>query len=136
MGGGGLNPIFDGGGALRAPPCTKALIVYKPYIRSYIFLFDFLDLPIALHLKKTRALYLPPIIFGGHFKIAAQKFLCISARFSAKISISDSQIKTIFDSKIQSFDARRLIFWILGINEPIIHCVKNNRSQGAPSLKS
>ena len=29
--------------------------------------------------KKTRALYLPPIIFGDHFKIAAQKFLCIFA---------------------------------------------------------
>ena len=72
----------------------------------------------------------------GDFKIAAQKFLCISLRFSAKILISDSQIKTFFDSKIQSFDARRLIFWILGINEPLIHCVKNNWSQGTPSLKT
>ena len=53
-----------------------------------------------------------------------------------KNPISDSQIKTIFYSKIQSFDARRLIFWILGINEPIIHCVKNNWSQGTPSLKT
>ena len=32
---------------------------------------------IMLHLKGARALYLPAIIFGGHFKITAQKFLCI-----------------------------------------------------------
>ena len=75
-------------------------------------------------------------VFGGHFKIATKKFLCISARFLAKIEISDSNIKTIFDSQIQSFDARRLIFWILGINIPISHCIKNNWSQGTASLKT
>ena len=85
-----------------------------------MLLFDFKDLPIALHLKKTRALYLPTIIFGGHFKIAAQKFLCVFERFSA--------IKTVFDFKIQSYDARRLIFSILGITEPFSHCVKINLS--------
>ena len=147
-------------------------------------------MPIALPLTKTRALYLPPIFFCGYSKTAGQKILWIFAWFSANIpisdsqmetifdsqiqsfderrlifwilgintpisycvqknfgsrnwrlsqvgsEISDSQIKTIFDSKIQSFDARRLIFWILGINEPISHCVKNNWSQGAPSLKT
>ena len=65
-----------------------------------------------------------PINCGGHFIIIGKK-----------IPISDFQMKTIFDSKIQSFDGRRLIFWILGINEPIIHCVKNNRSHFI-SLKS
>ena len=44
-------------------------------------------------------------------------------------------MKTIFDSQIQSFDDRRLIFWILGINTPISYCVKKNWSKGAPSLQ-
>ena len=83
-----------------------------------------------------KKLYLTHEIVGGHFKMAGQKILCIFARFSAKIMISDSQMKTIFDSQIQSFDDRRLIFWILGINTPISYCVKKNWSQGAPSLKT
>ena len=75
-------------------------------------------------------------IFCGHFKFAGQTILCIFAWFLAKIPISDSQMKTLFNSQIQSFDDRRLIFWILGINTPISYCVKKNWSQGAPSLKT
>ena len=35
--------------------------------------------------------------------------------------ISDSEIETVFDSHIQSFDASRVIFWILGLSKPISH---------------
>ena len=43
--------------------------------------------------------------------------------------ISDSEIETVFDSQIQSFDASRLIFWILGLCTPISHHVKKNWPQ-------
>ena len=55
---------------------------------------------------------------------------------SGENHISDSQLKTVFDSQIQSLNDRRLIFWILGINIPISHCVKNNWCQSTPSLKT
>ena len=50
--------------------------------------------------------------------------------------ISYSQLKTVFDSQIQSLNDRRLNFWILGINKPISHCLKKNWSQSTPSLKT
>ena len=43
--------------------------------------------------------------------------------------ISDSEIETVFDSQIKSFDANRLIFWILGLCTPISHRVKKNWPQ-------
>ena len=71
--------------------------------------------------------------------VAILKSLCDLA----KILISDSQMKTIFDFHIQSFDDRRLLFWILGINKPISHCdekrfglrapfIENERVEGGP----
>ena len=47
--------------------------------------------------------------------------------------ISDSQIETVFDSQIQSFDASRLIFRIQGLCTPISHRVKKNWPQTLPT---
>ena len=54
------------------------------------------------------------------------------ARFSPKIAISDFRMKNSFDSKLQSFDTRRLIFQILGLNKRISDCVKKNWHQAPP----
>ena len=43
--------------------------------------------------------------------------------------ISDSEIETVFDSQIKSFDANRLIFWILGLCTPISNRIKKNWHQ-------
>ena len=44
--------------------------------------------------------------------------------------ISDSEIETVFDSQIQSFDASRLIFLILGLCTPISHRVTQGIEKG------
>ena len=61
-------------------------------------------------LRFLRALYLPLVIFGSHFKIIGL-FLCIFWWFLAKIMISDSQIKTILNSQIKRFDDRMVFFF-------------------------
>ena len=108
--------------------CTFPLRTRPKLHRILHWLIDILKkdyLTLSL-LVQNKELDLSFLIFVCPFWKCWSDFLCVFAQFSAKIVIFGSWIKTILDSRIQSFDARRLIVWILGINKPIAHCVKNN----------